>query len=94
VSYIAKTEVYKDELVQNTAFRMICEINGKLNMLTFLIFILWFLVATGYRLCRGYKLDATETDRPVDVTHLVFVIHGIGQKMDTGRIIRNTSTYV
>jgi len=51
-------------------------------------------LATGYRLCRGYKVHATENDRPVDVTHLVFVIHGIGQKMDTGRIIRNTSVYV
>jgi phospholipase DDHD1 len=74
---------------------MVWEINTKLIMLTFLIiFNLRFLLATGYRLCRGYKLDANETDRPVDVTHLVFVIHGIGQKMDTGRIIRNTSAYV
>ncbi|XP_069684791.1 phospholipase DDHD1-like isoform X2 [Periplaneta americana] len=54
---------------------------------------LGFQKSTGYRLCRGYKLHATQTDRPVDITHLVFVIHGIGQKMDTGRIIRNTSAF-
>lgn len=54
---------------------------------------LGFQKSTGYRLCRGYKHNASETDRPVDVTHLVFVIHGIGQKMDTNRIIRNTSTF-
>lgn len=54
---------------------------------------LGFQKSTGYRLCRGYKVHATENDRPVDITHLVFVIHGIGQKMDTGRIIRNTSVF-
>ncbi|XP_066990985.1 phospholipase DDHD1 [Anabrus simplex] len=54
---------------------------------------LGFQKSTGYRLYRGYKEQATQTDRPVDITHLVFVIHGIGQKMDTGRIIRNTSTF-
>jgi hypothetical protein len=85
----------KIELVHNATFIMVCEINRKLGTLKCLIIlILWCLVATGYRLCPGYKLDAKETDRPVDVTHLVFVIHGIGQKMDTGRIIRNTSAYV
>ncbi|XP_021941113.1 phospholipase DDHD1-like isoform X2 [Zootermopsis nevadensis] len=54
---------------------------------------LGFQKSTGYRLCRGYKVHATDYDRPVDITHLVFVIHGIGQKMDTGRIIRNTSAF-
>ncbi|CAL4069820.1 unnamed protein product, partial [Meganyctiphanes norvegica] len=44
---------------------------------------------TGYKLHRGYSLEATADDKPPDITHLVFVIHGIGQKMDTGRIIRN-----
>lgn len=54
---------------------------------------LGFQKSTGYRLFRGYREHATQTDRPVDITHLVFVIHGIGQKMDTGRIIRNTSSF-
>ncbi|XP_049941476.1 phospholipase DDHD1-like isoform X1 [Schistocerca serialis cubense] len=54
---------------------------------------LGFQKSTGYRLYRGYKSLATESDRPSDISHLVFVIHGIGQKMDTGRIIRNTSTF-
>ncbi|KAK3913402.1 Phospholipase DDHD1 [Frankliniella fusca] len=53
----------------------------------------YFQKSTGYRLCRGYKTRATLEDRPVDVTHLVFVIHGIGQKMDKDRIIRNTCTF-
>lgn len=30
-------------------------------------------------------------DKPVDITHLVFVIHGIGQKMDTGAIVKSCS---
>lgn len=54
----------------------------------------YFFSATGYRLYRGYKTPASLDDRPVDVTHLVFVIHGIGQKMDKDRIIRNTCTSV
>ncbi|XP_046382398.1 phospholipase DDHD1-like [Ischnura elegans] len=54
---------------------------------------LGFQKTTGYRLYRGYKVPASLTDRPVDVTHLVFVIHGIGQKMDTGNIIRNTTAF-
>jgi len=53
-----------------------------------------YLIATGYRLVRGFKTPAVATDsaeRITDITHLVFVIHGIGQKMDTGRIIRNSN---
>lgn len=49
------------------------------------------LLATGYRLVRGYKEPATMEDKPHDIDHLVFVVHGIGQKRDTGKIIRNTS---
>lgn len=30
-------------------------------------------------------------DKPHDIDHLVFVVHGIGQKRDTGKIIRNTA---
>lgn len=32
-------------------------------------------------------------DKPRDIDHLVFVVHGIGQKQDTGKIIRNTTWY-
>lgn len=53
----------------------------------------YFQKSTGYRLCRGYKTPASLDDRPVDVTHLVFVIHGIGQKMDKDRCIRNTCLF-
>lgn len=52
------------------------------------------ITATGYRLRRGYKNKATVLERPPDITHVVFVIHGIGQKMDAGRIIRNTNASV
>ena len=43
----------------------------------------------GYRLQRGYKDDAKMDDKPPDISHLVFVVHGIGQKMETGSIIRS-----
>lgn len=43
---------------------------------------------TGTKLSRGYCDEAKMDDKPPDITHLVFVVHGIGQKMDTGNIIR------
>lgn len=43
---------------------------------------------SGTRLHRGYCLEAMMDDKPTDITHLVFVVHGIGQKMDTGHIVR------
>ncbi|XP_016843553.1 phospholipase DDHD1 isoform X2 [Nasonia vitripennis] len=52
-----------------------------------------FTKTTGYRLARGYKEPATMEDKPNDIDHLVFVVHGIGQKRDTGKIIRNTSLF-
>lgn len=51
------------------------------------------LTATGYRLKRGYKTRTNMEDKPRDIDHLVFVVHGIGQKRDTGKIIRNTTWY-
>jgi phospholipase DDHD1 len=30
-------------------------------------------------------------DKPQDIDHLVFIVHGIGHKSDTGKIIRNTA---
>ncbi|XP_061900451.1 phospholipase DDHD1-like [Entelurus aequoreus] len=47
--------------------------------------------SSGTRLHRGYVEEAAPEDTPPETTHLVFVVHGIGQKMDQGRIIRNTS---
>lgn len=46
---------------------------------------------SGYRLHRGYSEEATPLDKPTDITHLVFVIHGIGQKGEVSKIIRNCS---
>ncbi|XP_046478246.1 phospholipase DDHD1 isoform X3 [Neodiprion pinetum] len=54
---------------------------------------LGFTKTTGYRLRRGYKHPAVMDDKPHDIDHLVFVVHGIGQKRDTGKIIRNTTSF-
>ncbi|XP_063804442.1 phospholipase DDHD1 isoform X2 [Pseudophryne corroboree] len=47
--------------------------------------------SSGTRLHRGFVEEATYEDKPVDTSHIVFVVHGIGQKMDQGRIIKNTA---
>ncbi|XP_053922795.1 phospholipase DDHD1 isoform X2 [Cuculus canorus] len=47
--------------------------------------------SSGTRLHRGYVEEATLEDRPPETSHIVFVVHGIGQKMDQGRIIKNTA---
>nr|XP_045010446.1 phospholipase DDHD1 isoform X3 [Jaculus jaculus] len=47
--------------------------------------------SSGTRLHRGYVEEATFEDKPSQTTHIVFVVHGIGQKMDQGRIIKNTA---
>ncbi|KAK3858080.1 hypothetical protein Pcinc_035702 [Petrolisthes cinctipes] len=44
---------------------------------------------TGCKLRRGYSVGASASDKPPDINHIVFVIHGIGQKMERGRIIKN-----
>lgn len=33
-------------------------------------------------------------DKPADISHLVFVIHGIGQKMETGNIVKRAKEYI
>ncbi|XP_059579388.1 phospholipase DDHD1 isoform X2 [Alligator mississippiensis] len=47
--------------------------------------------SSGTRLHRGYVEEATLEDKPPQTGHIVFVVHGIGQKMDQGRIIKNTA---
>ena len=47
-----------------------------------------FLAGYGSRLSRGYQYEAAMDDKPADINHLVFVVHGIGQKMETGSIIK------
>ncbi|XP_063426380.1 phospholipase DDHD1-like [Mytilus trossulus] len=47
------------------------------------------LQRAGSRLQRGYRYEAVMDDKPPDITHLVFVVHGIGQKMDTGSIVKS-----
>ncbi|XP_076833918.1 phospholipase DDHD1 [Brachyhypopomus gauderio] len=46
--------------------------------------------SSGTRLHRGYVEEASLEDKPPHTTHIVFVVHGIGQKMDKDRIIKNT----
>ncbi|XP_056097865.1 phospholipase DDHD1 isoform X1 [Rhinichthys klamathensis goyatoka] len=46
--------------------------------------------SSGTRLHRGYVEEASLDDKPPHTTHIVFVVHGIGQKMDKDRIIKNT----
>ncbi|KAK7142911.1 hypothetical protein R3I94_012297 [Phoxinus phoxinus] len=46
--------------------------------------------SSGTRLHRGYVEEASLDDKPPQTTHIVFVVHGIGQKMDKDRIIKNT----
>ncbi|XP_067222876.1 phospholipase DDHD1 isoform X1 [Chanodichthys erythropterus] len=46
--------------------------------------------SSGTRLHRGYVEEASLDDKPPQTTHVVFVVHGIGQKMDKDRIIKNT----
>ncbi|XP_033892043.3 phospholipase DDHD1-like isoform X1 [Acipenser ruthenus] len=46
--------------------------------------------SSGTRLHRGYVEEASLEDKAPQATHIVFVVHGIGQKMDQGRIIKNT----
>lgn len=46
--------------------------------------------SSGTRLHRGYVEEASLDDKHPQTTHIVFVVHGIGQKMDKDRIIKNT----
>ncbi|XP_022095658.1 phospholipase DDHD1-like [Acanthaster planci] len=46
---------------------------------------------SGYRIIRGYHEEASLDDKPPPISHLVFVVHGIGQIMDRGSIIKNCS---
>ena len=42
------------------------------------------------KLVRGYKDPALLEDRDPPIGHLVFVIHGIGQNMDSSNIVKST----
>lgn len=70
------------------------EVFVSLYIVTRIIVFNFKLAATGYRLKRGYKTRTSMEDKPRDIDHLVFVVHGIGQKRDTGKIIRNTTWYI
>lgn len=62
-----------------------------LPKLVIICFMLWILASSsGTRLHRGYVEEASLEDKPPQTTHIVFVVHGIGQKMDKDRIIKNT----
>ena len=56
--------------------------------------VFWFTATAGTRLWRGYYEEAKMEDKPSDVTHLVFVVHGIGQKYNEKRIIQCCNKWV
>lgn len=64
------------------------------NVCLMLLVIKIFFLTAGTRLLRGYKYEAVMDDKPADISHLVFVIHGIGQKMETGNIVKRSKEYV
>merc|ERR1719384_361424 len=47
--------------------------------------------SAGYRIFRGYKELCNAADRLPDVTHAVFVVHGVGGVMDDSTIGRNAA---
>ena len=51
----------------------------------------YYCIFLGERLFRGYKELCSHTDRLCDITHLVFVVHGVGQVVDDTTILRNTN---
>jgi phospholipase DDHD1 len=52
------------------------------------------LVLVGLRINRGYKTSAETDDNSGDITHLIFVVHGIAQKLYEKSIIKNRDEYV
>jgi len=40
------------------------------------------------RLRRGYRHEALMSDKPSDISHLVFIVHGIGQRMYAGSVLK------
>ncbi|XP_050444035.1 phospholipase DDHD1-like [Adelges cooleyi] len=53
----------------------------------------YFQRSAGAKLNRSYKTEATDDDKLNDITHLIFMVHGIGHKMDNMKIIKNTSQF-
>jgi len=47
--------------------------------------------SAGYRIFRGFKEVCNAAERLPDVSHVVFVVHGVGGVMDEGTIGRNAS---
>ncbi|XP_059177908.1 phospholipase DDHD1-like isoform X2 [Physella acuta] len=77
VDWNASNEVHKYS--ENTSSKLLRNVRQSMG-----------LQKSGNRLFRGYCYEAVMDDKPPDINHLVFVIHGIGQKMDTGSIVRCT----
>ena len=38
---------------------------------------------------RGYHTEASADDKPPEVTHMVFVVHGIGQLLHMSNIVKS-----
>ncbi|TRY71739.1 hypothetical protein TCAL_08151 [Tigriopus californicus] len=79
VDWMSPEEVYLHR--ENTSSQIYRGISASLG----------FKKPTGYRLFRGYKELCQHQDRLPDITHIVFVVHGVGQVVDDTTIIRNTN---
>ncbi|KAJ8308504.1 hypothetical protein KUTeg_013378 [Tegillarca granosa] len=75
IDWNGPNEVY--EFSESTSSRIVRSVRNNLG-----------LKISGSRIHRGYIHEAIMEDKPADISHLVFVIHGIGQKMETGNIVK------
>jgi phospholipase DDHD1 len=53
---------------------------------------LLFLIQAGVKIKRGYKEKSKEAEleeKPKEIGHLVFVVHGIAQKLYENSIVKN-----
>ena len=50
-----------------------------------------YFIASGAaaQIHRGYHTVADPADKPPDISHLIFVVHGIGQLMHMGNIVKS-----
>ena len=75
----------------------IVSIEYVVNVETLFLFFLGLSASLGFkkpvgeRLFRGYKELCAHTDRLAEISHVIFVVHGVGQVVDDSSIIRNTN---
>ena len=76
---------------------IVSSIEYVVNVETLFLFFLGLSASLGFkkpvgeRLFRGYKELCAHTDRLAEISHVIFVVHGVGQVVDDSSIIRNTN---